>query len=481
MTRMEANESGSRNQQTYQSDVSLPQPMVNLLDARWKEQIQKCNQADAEKVADESSRTSQISAPRPESDAPRKEQKQPNADAPAKPDTIANKNNGGFLVVRPATGLRPQPDDTTKPRPKNADPNRDLIDPLNQSPEAKQQSDPAGIDSFNRRSMKINIDVPNAEAKDSDTLDTEVEKLKEGAAKDQKKERELQENFRDHIKKRDSPEKSVDSKLDMKTMETRAEEAIAFHRNTIAGGRALSEFRLENGTALPAIATDKRLLPGHNLDLGGEALFYLQMTKPSVALAKGLTKAMSKPGVETELKALDAQATKIDECVAKIEGKHDIGGAFSELKEFLKLEKTDKFDPQRILHNSVIEKGDTGLNYWFQARRSSNKDQSEQANVMIAKLFRDQALAKMAMSSNELDNSNVVSAAAHLQGTKPGRDGPFKEPKGAEGLGSRTPRGYDGATEMLTMAAILNPKNKDLEALNAINKELTERLKKATK
>ncbi len=51
MTRMEAGDSVSRSQQNYQSEVSSSQPIADLLDARWKEQFQKCNQGDAHRCS----------------------------------------------------------------------------------------------------------------------------------------------------------------------------------------------------------------------------------------------------------------------------------------------------------------------------------------------------------------------------------------------------------------------------------------------
>lgn len=262
------------------------------------------------------------------------------------------------------------------------------------------------------------------------------------------------------------------------------EEKLLDHRQFIIVGRALAEHRLENGSRLAATQTDKPtyILKGHNLDIGGDALSFFLITKRSVEGSKTLTKMLMGSNVsgstvtEAELQALDSQGGKIDECIAKINGKHDIAGAFSGMEAFLKRGSTSSsasFIPLPIFHKTMIEEINVKLGRWTPGLRNSDGTANEEAKMMVAKLFRDQALAKMALCSYKLDDSNVQDAASHLLGTAQGRDEPLP--------GSQIRKGYDGALDMLACAEALCPNNQDLPELKAIAKQLTERLKGASK
>ncbi len=257
------------------------------------------------------------------------------------------------------------------------------------------------------------------------------------------------------------------------------------HRKFLVVGRALAEHRLESGSRLAVLQTEKPtyILKGHNLDFGGEALSFLMLTKKSVEASSALTKSLVKNNgtvggtavTEGELRAIETQGGKIDADIAKINGKHDIAGAFSEMQAFLKRGTTStsaSFNPLPIFQKTAIDDINNKLVRWSPGLRNQDGTENEEVKMVVAKLFRDQALAKLALCAYSIDGNNLQDAAAHLFGTDQGRSEILP--------GSKIKKSYDGVLDMLECAEALGPKNQDLPELKAIAKALVERLKKAS-
>lgn len=225
-------------------------------------------------------------------------------------------------------------------------------------------------------------------------------------------------------------------------------------RNVAILSTALGENRLDMGTRILKENKPVFALQGYGLDLGGDALMYLQMAKKEgVEKAKSMTQKLIADNPDGEYKSgeiadLDKFGQRINANMDKIYGKHDIDGAFDELKKFIPgNENTFGKTFLDNINNKIANNATSG------------------DSKMVAKLFRDLAMSYMALASNKMDRGKDGGGAVDLMfGTDQGRQLPFGR--------SGKARGYDGALDCLRAAKQLDPSNEDLAQLLVIAEKL---------
>ncbi len=259
------------------------------------------------------------------------------------------------------------------------------------------------------------------------------------------------------------------------------EQKLGSHRATIALARSVGEHRLENGTRLSAAATDHPtyVLKGLDLDLGAESLMNLQMARDSTKAARVFTtrlmdlQAFGTVVTGQELDDLDKIGVKVDGSIQKIVGKHDIQEAYDQLKKFIDFGTTSNgatFQKELGFHKTFIEEMNVKIARNVVRLKNPDGTPNADAVTITAKLFRDQALAKMAEAGYKLDHGNDPGGAtAIVMGTPEGRNEQLPGLKG--------PKQYDGVMDMLGVAEQLDPKNPDLPELKALAKRLEEQCK----
>lgn len=271
----------------------------------------------------------------------------------------------------------------------------------------------------------------------------------------------------------------VESNKNYSTMSQ--EEKLAAHRQTAALARSLGEHRLENGTRLSAGSTDRPtyILDGLNLDMGGDALTFLQMARNSVKGSRAMTEIlMDKQAFGTrvsqqELQDLDKVGNKVDAGINSILGKHDIQKAMDKLKAFIERGTTSSgatLNKELAFHKTFVEDINKKLGRNMPQLRMQNGELNPDAATIVGKLLRDQALAKLAHAAYKLDHGNdPIGAGQMIFGTPQGRN---------EWLpGTQSPKGFDGALEALMLAERLAPSNPDLPELKAIAQRLADQVK----
>ena len=270
----------------------------------------------------------------------------------------------------------------------------------------------------------------------------------------------------------------VDSNKNYKTMSQ--EEKLGAHRTTAALARALGEYRLENGTRLAPGTTDRPtyILDGLGLDMGGDALAFLQMSRNSVKGSQAMTKIMmdnqafGTKVTEQELKDLDRVADKVNADINTITGKHDLEKAMGKLSNFLERGTTAHgatLNKEIAFHKTFVEELNKKIGRNMPMLRMSNGEMNPDAALMVSKLLRDQALAKLAQTAYKLDHGDdPIGAGQLLYGTPQGRNEVLP--------GTDKPKGFDGAMQAIMLAEKLAPDNPDLAELKAIATRLHEQV-----
>lgn len=270
----------------------------------------------------------------------------------------------------------------------------------------------------------------------------------------------------------------VDSNKNYKTMTQ--EEKLAAHRSTAALAKALGEYRLEKGTRLSTSATSSPtyILDGLNLDMGGDSLAFLQMARNSVRGSIAMTEIMmdkqafGKVVTKQEVEDLNKIGDKVNSDIEAINGKHDLVKAMDKLKAFLERGTTANgatFNKEMGYHKTFVMDINTKLGRNLPQLYDANNKLNPDASLMVSKLMRDQALAKLAHAAHVLDHGDdPIKAGQMIFGTPQGRN---------EWLpGTQTPKGFDGAIDAIRMAEKLNPDNPDLPELKAIADRLAKQV-----
>lgn len=267
---------------------------------------------------------------------------------------------------------------------------------------------------------------------------------------------------------------------------------LGYTRTAAATSRALGELRLERGTRLSGDGKDPTfVLEGLNLDLGGQALDYLRTSQEYVTNSKFFTSKMVGKEVtikvggqpekttirESELGDLDRMSQETQRSIDAILGRHDIPKAAEQLKKFLDVGtisntrgETATLGKDRAFHKTFVDGINTSLGKHMTLMINPqtgrlDKDYNPRATEMVAKLLRDQALARIVQAQYKIDPKNgggkdAGGAAAYLYGTPQGRNEVLP--------GMQTAKGYDGADQMLQLADALVPNHPDTPQIKQI-------------
>jgi hypothetical protein len=271
-------------------------------------------------------------------------------------------------------------------------------------------------------------------------------------------------------------------------------------RDDASATGALSRNILDKGTRISDKGTEPQyMLDGYQLDVGGRALHYMLRTRNSADKAATLTEQIIRdnadPNKQVTIKGELPKQSEADDLrkysaeaqtdITKIlDGKHDIKGAFDELvkkaevldKEFL---KTYIKGPD----NLILYYNDKGAKAQAAAQRAAaegNEPLRQEAELktqeyakVVAKLYRDQALAYMAMAAAKMKNGNDGGGAYDLLID----DGVNRKdifPNGQK-------KGYNGAQGALRIADSYAPGNPDTQQLSEVFSQLAKEMQEKRK
>lgn len=267
---------------------------------------------------------------------------------------------------------------------------------------------------------------------------------------------------------------------------------LGYTRTAAATSRALGELRFERGTRLQGDGTTPTfVLQGLNLDMGGEALNYLRTSQEYVSNAKFFTGKMVGKEVtikvggqpeqttirESELAGLDKMSEETQRSIDAILGRHDIPKAAEQLKRFLDVGtitnargESATLGKDRAFHKTFVEgfNETLGRNMSLMVNPATgmlDKNYNPRATEMVAKVLRDQALARIVQAQYKIDPKNgggrdAGGATEYLYGSAQGR--------GEKLPGMQTAKGYDGAEQMLQLADALAPNHPDTPQIRAL-------------
>jgi len=271
-------------------------------------------------------------------------------------------------------------------------------------------------------------------------------------------------------------------------------------RDDASATGALSRNILDKGTRISDKGTEPQyMLDGYQLDVGGRALHYMLRTRNSADKAATLTEQIIRdnadPSKQVTIKGELPKQSEADDLrkysaeaqtdITKIlDGKHDIKGAFDELvkkaevldKEFLKtyikgpdnliLHYNDKAAKAQAAAQRAAAEGNEPL------RQEAELKTQEYAKV-VAKLYRDQALAYMAMAAAKMKNGNDGGGAYDLL-IDDGANHKDIFPTGQR-------KGYNGAQGALRIADTYAPGNPDTQQLSEVFSQLAKEMQEKRK
>lgn len=274
------------------------------------------------------------------------------------------------------------------------------------------------------------------------------------------------------------------------------EQKLEAYRQDGVMRRAMGDAEIDKGTQILENHTFNYILPGYRLDLNGRTADLYIRSMSSINGAHEYTSGMieynkdtSHPPVlvegtqpkEEELKALNdynAETRKrLDEL---FNSKHDIPGAIKDLAKYAgadtdKLLKSVVFESDRMVLQ-YAEKGKKARDFAEKQAADGNTRLAEIGNAekldcqqMLSKLYRDQAVAYLAMAKNKLDHGDDGSGA---------RDLLYNGGNNTQDLlpGNRR-KNYNGAEGAIMMAERFgDPRNPDLIQLRQQLKELSLRV-----
>lgn len=262
------------------------------------------------------------------------------------------------------------------------------------------------------------------------------------------------------------------------------EEALASFRQSAIMTRAMGDARLGKGTKeITEKGSETTVMGGLDLDMGGYALESFLVSKNFLNYAAQQTDIMN--GKEAfgrtveaakEKEGLNQFGQQIDASIGKIVGQHDLDTAMKRLKHLIDgsdglmaghpfADKTLGFDGYKKTFIDDVQRRI--------AQHASQASESPGKKQLVAKLLRDEALARIAWADLKLDGNTVDGRGVVLllEGTAQGRTEPVR--------GASKPKGYDGAREGLVLAARLDPNNPDLPKLLELYNKTLERAKAA--
>lgn len=263
----------------------------------------------------------------------------------------------------------------------------------------------------------------------------------------------------------------TDSKKNWNRM-TKGEKLIS-HRSMLTMELVLGQHHLEQGSTLHQAPGGKpvRILEGTNLDMGGEAFQELQAAKVSVADAAELTEKVKGSGA-TSGSGLNEASFQVDKSIQDILGPHDIPAAQRKLVKFLEDGGTASGtirNPEKLFEEAFEEEIDKKLGSYIRLLQSPDGSLDHQTSTMVAKLSRDQALAKIALAEHKLNQNNPTAAASLLSESWASKWFP----------GTFVNKGHlNNGLGMLALAGRLDPQNPDQVQLKNLWCTLADRVGK---
>jgi len=245
---------------------------------------------------------------------------------------------------------------------------------------------------------------------------------------------------------------------------------------------ALGEDLLKNGSRIMKQGQREYTLGGYQMDLGGQAMFFLLTAKDSAQRAENMTNGIiqnnndssktpilvnGKAPTQSEVDGLDKFKGNITKDLSKIlDQEHDCNGVLNQVVKDLP-GNTDLWRNTYILPtDKMIE--------MFYPRLTSNQttpeDKAETSKV-LGKLYRDQAIAYMALAKSNLDNGKDGLDTLNLLQDRPDNHNDIF-PDGKQ-------KSYNGAQGVLRMAQLFDPNNPDLKQLQPMLQSLLQRAQQA--
>ncbi|MBP6350256.1 MAG: hypothetical protein KA392_12005 [Candidatus Obscuribacter sp.] len=276
---------------------------------------------------------------------------------------------------------------------------------------------------------------------------------------------------------------------------TQEQKLLAYRQDGVMR-RSMGDAEVGKGTQVLENHTFNYILPGYNLDLNGRAADLYIRSTTSINGAHEFTRGIidynkdsSHPPVlvegtqpkEEELKALkDYNADTRKKLTELFEGKHDIPGAVKDLAKYAgadteKILKSIVFESDRMVLQ-YAEKGKKARDLGDKFTTDGNTRMAELANAekvdcqqMLAKLYRDQAVAYLAMAKNKLDHGDDGTGAKDLLYNA--ANNPI------DLLPGNRRKSFNGAQGAIMMAERFgDPNNPDLQQLRQQFNELTDRV-----
>lgn len=244
-------------------------------------------------------------------------------------------------------------------------------------------------------------------------------------------------------------------------------------RDDAGMSKALGEDLLKHGTRISKQGAPTYTLGGYEIDLGGRAMHYLISGKDSAeraaAMTDGIIKNNADPSrskilvegsepTQSEIDGLNKFKGEIQTDLAKIlDQKHDCRAVMNQVVKDVPA-ASDEW------RRTYITPTDGLIEHYFPRNAP---EQAEETKKVIAKLYRDQAIAYMAFAQFKLDHQQgdggAAAALTFLENRPTSQTDIF--PSGRQ-------KRYNGAEGVLAMAAMFDPNNKDLPELNQMYKEL---------
>jgi len=253
------------------------------------------------------------------------------------------------------------------------------------------------------------------------------------------------------------------------------DQKVLSYRDDAGMSRALGEYLLKNGTRINKDGKPTYTLGGYEIDMGGRSMHYLISAKDSTERAASTTKGIidynnnpanadkpikiegSKPE-QSEVDDLNKYKAEIQADLSKIfDQRHDCRAVMNQIIKDVPASSDD-------WRRTYITPTDGLIEHYFPR---NSPEQAPETKKVLAKLYRDQAIAYMAYAQYKLDHSDGSShaqdALAFLENRSTSQNDIF--PSGRQ-------KRYNGAEGVLAMAAMFDPDNKDLPELNNLYKEI---------
>ncbi|MEZ4545296.1 MAG: hypothetical protein R3C24_15550 [Cyanobacteriota/Melainabacteria group bacterium] len=230
--------------------------------------------------------------------------------------------------------------------------------------------------------------------------------------------------------------------------------------------RSLGELRFQGGKRIgQENAEGTYVLKDNKIDLGGYALEKLLVSSVESGEAAKLAldsriNGQQLPNGTRVNSAVDAPAMRQFQQDTNIKIRqitdtpHDMDTLLKDLQHLHLKELGYDVYRKEVLNDTVNRIGQ------FQGMAG----QTNEGRLLVAKLLRDEAIIRMAMAKNSLENGNGIEAGTTLFGTDQGEREPFPNAM-KDSSGRVMQKGYDGVYGALDIARALDPDNADLRKL----------------